>query len=192
LTHLDARGRARMVEVGDKPVTAREAVARGTIRMAPATLALIVSGRAPKGDVLAAARIAGIQAAKKTPELIPLCHAIALTSCEIELEPDRDGERLHVIARTRAADRTGVEMEALAAVAIAALTVYDMVKAVDRGMSIESIQLEEKRGGRSGDFSRARASGSAAPRRSRRRGARAGSPARSRTRRSRRPARRAR
>jgi cyclic pyranopterin phosphate synthase len=192
LTHLDARGRARMVEVGDKPVTTREAVARGTIRMAPETLALIVSGRAPKGDVLAAARIAGIQAAKQTPALIPLCHAIALTSCEIELEADRDGERLHVTARTRAADRTGVEMEALTAVAIAALTVYDMVKAVDRGMSIESIQLEEKRGGRSGDFSRARASGSAAPRRSRRRGARGAAPARSRTRRSRRPARRAR
>src|SRR5688500_20319738 len=121
-----------MVEVGDKPVTAREAVARGTIRMAPATLALIVSGRAPKGDVLAAARIAGIQAAKKTPELIPLCHAIALTSCEVELEPDPDGTRLHVTAVTRAGDRTGVGMEALVAVAIATRTVHDMRKQVAR------------------------------------------------------------
>ncbi len=154
LTHLDARGRARMVDVGDKERTEREAVAHAVVCMAPATMKLLVSGRAPKGDVLAVARIAGIQAAKRTPELIPLCHAIALTGTEVSLEPAADGRRLHVEARVRAHDRTGVEMEALTAASIAALTVYDMLKAVDRGMTIERIQLVEKRGGRSGHWRR--------------------------------------
>ncbi|MBZ0120584.1 MAG: cyclic pyranopterin monophosphate synthase MoaC [Sandaracinaceae bacterium] len=154
-THLDAEGRARMVDVGDKDVTSREAVASAVVRMQPATLTLLREGRAKKGDVLATARIAGIQAAKRTPELIPLCHQIALTSVEVHFEPDADGERIHVRAIARARDRTGVEMEALTAAAIASLTVYDMLKAVDRAMSIEHVRLEEKRGGKSGDFTRA-------------------------------------
>ncbi|MCC6877902.1 MAG: cyclic pyranopterin monophosphate synthase MoaC, partial [Sandaracinaceae bacterium] len=129
-THLDAEGRARMVDVGDKDVTSREAVASAVVRMQPATLTLLREGRAKKGDVLATARIAGIQAAKRTPELIPLCHQIALTSVEVHFEPDADGERIHVRAIARARDRTGVEMEALTAAAIASLTVYDMLKAV--------------------------------------------------------------
>ncbi len=153
LTHLDAEGRARMVDVGAKDVTDREAVASAVVRMEPATLALLRGGHAPKGDVLAVARVAGIQAAKKTPELIPLCHAIALTSVEVAfdwLEPDG----VRVEARARARDRTGVEMEALTAASVAALTVYDMLKAVDRGMRIEHVRLEEKRGGRSGHWQR--------------------------------------
>lgn len=154
-THLDAEGRARMVDVGDKDVTSREAVASAVVRMQPATLTLLREGRAKKGDVLATARIAGIQAAKRTPELIPLCHQIALTSVEVHFEPDADGERIHVRAIARARDRTGVEMEALTAAAIASLTVYDMLKAVDRAMSIEHVRLEEKHGGKSGDFTRA-------------------------------------
>jgi cyclic pyranopterin phosphate synthase len=154
LSHLDRKGHARMVDVGDKAVTARVAVARGRVRMRRATLALLTGGGAPKGDVLAAARIAGIQAAKKTPELIPLCHAIALTSVEVELTPGDDG--LAIEARVRCSDRTGAEMEALAAVSVAALTVYDMLKAVDRGMTIESIALHEKSGGRSGHYRRSR------------------------------------
>ena len=154
LTHLDARGRARMVDVGDKQVTQRVAVARGLVRMQPATLAVLTSGAAPKGDVLAVARIAGIQAAKKTPELIPLCHAIALTSVEVELSPDRAESGVRIEARVRATDRTGAEMEALAAVTVAALTVYDMLKARDRGMTIEAIALHEKSGGKSGRYRR--------------------------------------
>jgi cyclic pyranopterin phosphate synthase len=156
LSHLDARGRARMVDVGDKPVTQRVAVARGLVRMQPATLALLIAGAAPKGDVLAVARIAGIQAAKKTPELIPLCHAIALTSVEVELSPTPAENAVRIEARVRAADRTGAEMEALAAVAVAALTVYDMLKARDRGMTIEAIALHEKSGGKSGRYRRPR------------------------------------
>jgi len=154
LTHLDARGRARMVDVGDKAVTQRAAVARGRVRMQPATLELLASGAAPKGDVLGVARIAGIQAAKKTPELIPLCHAIALTSVELELELDADDSAVCIEARVRASDRTGAEMEALAAVSVAALTVYDMLKARDRGMTIEAIALHEKSGGKSGRYRR--------------------------------------
>ncbi|MCZ7685753.1 MAG: cyclic pyranopterin monophosphate synthase MoaC [Sandaracinaceae bacterium] len=142
-----------MVDVGAKDVTDREAVASAVVRMEPATLALLRGGHAPKGDVLAVARVAGIQAAKKTPELIPLCHAIALTAVEVAfdwLEPDG----VRVEARARARDRTGVEMEALTAASVAALTVYDMLKAVDRGMRIEHVRLEEKRGGRSGHWQR--------------------------------------
>jgi len=154
LTHVDARGNARMVDVGDKVVTRRSALARGTVRMQPETLALLRAGTAAKGDVLAAARIAGIQAAKKTPELIPLCHAIALTSVEVELTLDEAASAVQIAARTHALDRTGVEMEALTAVSVAALTVYDMLKAKDRSMSIDAIALHEKTGGKSGDYKR--------------------------------------
>jgi cyclic pyranopterin phosphate synthase len=154
LTHLDERGQARMVDVGDKAVTRRMAVARGVVRMQEATLELLCAGEAPKGDVLAAARIAGIQAAKKTPELIPLCHAIALTSVEIEFEPQLGSGVLGIVARVHALDRTGAEMEAMTAVAVAALTVYDMLKAKDRALTIEQIALHEKLGGKSGHFTR--------------------------------------
>ncbi len=154
LSHLDRRGQARMVDVGSKRVSEREAVAGGLVRMQPATMQLLLSGSAGKGDVLAVARVAGIQAAKRTPELIPLCHGIALTSCQVEFQPDADGERLWIRARARATDRTGAEMEALTAVSVAALTVYDMLKAVDRAMVIEQVALLEKRGGKSGRFKR--------------------------------------
>jgi cyclic pyranopterin phosphate synthase len=154
LSHLDARGQARMVDVGDKPSTERCAVARGRVRMQPETLAQLLEGRAAKGDVLATARIAGIQAAKRTPELIPLCHHVALTSCEVQFHPDESGSVLHIEGRADARDRTGVEMESLTAVSVAALTVYDMLKAVDRGMSIEAVELVEKSGGQSGHWVR--------------------------------------
>jgi cyclic pyranopterin monophosphate synthase len=154
LTHLDASGRARMVDVGDKPITARMALARGSVRMQPETLALLRSGKTTKGDVLAVARIAGIQASKRTPELIPLCHGIALTRCEVRFEVDVTKSTVHIEAETHALDRTGVEMEALTAVSVAALTIYDMLKAVDRRMVIGDIALHEKRGGKSGEFVR--------------------------------------
>lgn len=154
LTHLDARGQARMVDVGDKAVTRRRAVARARVVMQPQTLALITSGTASKGDVLATARIAGIQAAKRTHELIPLCHVIALTRVELELTADVASHAVEIEARAEAVDRTGVEMEALTAVSVAALTVYDMLKAKDRAMTIEAIALHEKSGGKSGDFIR--------------------------------------
>jgi cyclic pyranopterin monophosphate synthase len=154
LTHLDERGRARMVDVGGKPIARRMALARGRVRMQPQTLAMLVAGTAPKGDVLATARIAAIQAAKKTPELIPLCHALVLTSVEVELEPDETQSALEIAVRVHAMDRTGAEMEALTAVAVAALTIYDMLKAKDRSMTIEAIALHEKSGGKSGDFKR--------------------------------------
>ena len=159
-----------MVDVGEKATTQRLAVARGRVRMAAATMELLLSGNAKKGDVLATARIAGIQAAKRTPELIPLCHAIGLTSVELHFEPeaaDRDGSQdgsqddsqddsrcLNIAATVRALDRTGAEMEALTAVSVAALTVYDMLKAVDRAMVIEAVALHEKSGGKSGHFVR--------------------------------------
>jgi cyclic pyranopterin phosphate synthase len=142
-----------MVDVGPKPETAREAVAAGRVEMQPATLAAITAGTVPKGDVLAAARLAGIQAAKRTADLIPLCHPLRLTAVEVELVPQ--GAGLDLRARVRAFDRTGVEMEALTAVAVAALTIYDMCKAIDRGMTITRVQLEEKRGGKSGEWVRA-------------------------------------
>ncbi len=154
LTHLDEQGRARMVDVGDKDVTEREAVARGIVRMEPETLSRLEAGDTPKGDVLAVARVAGIQAAKRTPELIPLCHTVRLTSCEVTFRADEDGRRLHVQARARARDRTGVEMEALMAVSVAALTVYDMLKAVDRAMTIDEVHLIEKSGGKTGTWHR--------------------------------------
>lgn len=142
-----------MVDVAAKQVTAREALARAKVVMAPATLRVLTTGRAKKGDVLAVARVAGIQAAKRTPELIPLCHAIALTRCEISFEP-RGRNELQIEARVHALDRTGAEMEALTAVSIAALTVYDMLKALDRGMTIEHIALHEKHGGKTGSWTR--------------------------------------
>jgi cyclic pyranopterin phosphate synthase len=151
-SHLDAEGRARMVDVGAKPVSARDCVARGEVRMAEATLARIVEDRMPKGDVLATARLAGIQAAKRTHEWIPLAHALVLDAVEVRFEPvAAPGEAcLRIEARVRAQARTGVEMEALVAVSAAALTLYDMCKAVDRGMRIEAIRLVSKRGGKSG------------------------------------------
>lgn len=152
LTHLDAHGRARMVDVGDKPITHRVAVATGRIHMQPDTLQMIVSGGHAKGDVLAVARIAGIMAAKKTAELVPLCHPLALTSVSVELEPNSETGCIVCTARTETRDQTGVEMEALTAVQVALLTVYDMCKAVDRGMQIDGVRLLEKSGGRSGEW----------------------------------------
>lgn len=153
LTHLDSRGRASMVDVGAKPQTAREALAEATVRMRPETLKLIVSGRAKKGDVFAVARVAGIQAAKRTSELIPLCHQIPLHSVGIEFFPQKAGA-LRIEARARCSGQTGVEMEALTAAAVAALTVYDMLKAAERGIEIGGIRLLEKRGGKTGPWKR--------------------------------------
>jgi cyclic pyranopterin phosphate synthase len=154
LSHLDAAGRARMVDVGAKPVTERECVARGAVQMAAATLEAIATDRAPKGDVLAVARIAGIQAAKRTAEWIPLAHPLPLDAVEIELQPDPQASCVRIEARVRAHARTGVEMEALVAVAAAGLVVYDMCKAIDRDMRIEAVRLVAKRGGKSGTWSR--------------------------------------
>jgi len=154
LTHLDGRGRIRMVDVGEKPVTRREAIARGHVRMAPATLEAIVGGKLKKGESIAAARIAGIMAAKRTHEMIPLCHQIPLEVVEVEFRPDRAGSTLEIQARAVTDARTGVEMEAMVAVSAAALTIYDMAKAIDRAMEIGAIRLVTKRGGRSGDFVR--------------------------------------
>lgn len=155
LTHLDARGRIAMVDVGDKPITRREAVARGQVAMAPATLAAIVGGSLEKGEALAAARVAGIMAAKRTQEMIPLCHQIPLDLVEIEFRPSRTRSALEIEARTVTSARTGVEMEAMVAVSAAALTIYDMAKSIDRAMEIGTIRLVSKSGGRSGDFRRA-------------------------------------
>ena len=152
LSHLDAKGKARMVDVGDKPVTAREALARGEITMSATALRLIRTGALAKGDPLQVARLAGIMAAKKTAELIPLCHPLPLTHVRVELTPIRRGYRIE--ARVRTTSQTGVEMEALTAVAVAALTIYDMAKAVDKGMVIGDICLIEKKGGRSGHYRR--------------------------------------
>lgn len=151
LTHLDSQGRANMVDVTDKAVTSREAVAEALIRMLPQTLQMIVSGGHPKGDVFAVARIAGIQAAKKTSDLIPLCHPLMLTSIKVELSAEGD-DAVRILARCKLAGQTGVEMEALTAASVAALTIYDMCKAVDRGMVIENVRLLEKLGGKSGHF----------------------------------------
>ena len=153
LTHLDERGRARMVDVGAKPVTDRVAIARGHVEMKPATLRLITAGKIAKGEVLSVARIAGIQAAKRTSEWIPLCHPLALSSIVVDFAA-RGRNRIASEAEVRNSGKTGVEMEALTAVAAAALTIYDMCKAVDRGMTIGEIQLVEKRGGRSGVYRR--------------------------------------
>ncbi len=151
LSHLDESGRARMVDISAKADTAREAVARGTVRMEPETLALIQSGGMPKGDVIAVARLAGVMAAKRTHELIPLCHPLLLTDIDVEIVPDEAENALQISATVRTTGKTGVEMEALTAVSIAALTVYDMCKAVDRGMRVEGVRLARKRGGKSGE-----------------------------------------
>ena len=153
LTHVDERGAARMVDVSEKDVTHREALAESFVQMKPETLDLIVNGAAAKGDVFATARIAGILAAKRTSELIPLCHPIALTSVKVDLvscPPDR----VHILAEVRCDEKTGVEMEALTAASVAALTIYDMCKAVDRGMEIVTTRLLRKSGGKSGLFER--------------------------------------
>ena len=151
LTHLDSQGRANMVDVTDKAVTSREAVAQALVRMQPQTLQMIVSGGHPKGDVFAVARIAGIQAAKKTSDLIPLCHPLMLTSVKVELSAE-GVDAVLIVARCKLAGQTGVEMEALTAASVAALTIYDMCKAVDRGMTIETVRLLEKLGGKSGHY----------------------------------------
>jgi cyclic pyranopterin phosphate synthase len=154
LTHLDRRGRARMVDVSPKPVTRREAVARGEVTMRPETLARIAAGTLPKGDVLAVARLAGIMAAKRTAELVPLCHPLPLSYVDVELTPDTARARVLLESRVAVEARTGVEMEALTAVAVAGLTLYDMCKAVDREMTIGALRLVRKSGGRSGTFVR--------------------------------------
>ena len=150
LTHLDEAGRARMVDVSEKPATAREASAGGFVRMSPQTLKLALSGDARKGDVRAVAEVAGIMAAKKTAELIPLCHPLALTQVEVKVEAADDG--MSVTARVRTTGQTGVEMEALTAVSVACLTIYDMLKAAEKGMVIEATGLLSKSGGASGDW----------------------------------------
>ncbi len=152
LTHFDAAGNARMVDVSDKAVSARIAVARGRVEMAPATLQRIREGQIAKGDVLQVARLAGIMAAKKTAELIPLCHPLALSSVELALTPEAAGRGVEIEATVKITGKTGVEMEALTAVSVAALTIYDMCKAVDRGMRVEGVRLTHKSGGKSGDY----------------------------------------
>lgn len=152
LTHLDATGAAHMVDVGDKAVTQRQAVAEGAVTMRPETLAMILEGQAKKGDVIATARIAGIMAAKRTHELIPLCHPLLLTKVAVEIDPDPALPGLRVRATARVGGQTGVEMEALTAASVACLTIYDMAKAVDRGMVIGGIRLLEKSGGKSGHW----------------------------------------
>jgi molybdenum cofactor biosynthesis protein MoaC len=153
LSHLDKNGNARMVDVSAKDETAREALASALVRMRPETLALIQAREMPKGDVFACARVAGIMAAKRTPELIPMCHPIPITKASVDFEVLAE-DTLRITARVKSTYRTGVEMEALTAASVAALTVYDMCKAVDRGMQILQIQLEQKSGGKSGNFLR--------------------------------------
>ncbi len=154
LTHLDESGAAHMVDVTEKAITEREATAQAVVNMLPATLELIVSGGHKKGDVFSVARIAGIQAAKRCHELIPLCHPLLLTAIDVQLEADADNSCVHISARCKLTGQTGVEMEALTAASVAALTIYDMCKAVDRGMVISQLQLQEKRGGKSGQWQR--------------------------------------
>ena len=151
LTHLDEEGRARMVDVGHKPDTERLAVARGEVHVKPETLRLIQEGALKKGDVLTVAQLAGVMAAKRTAELIPLCHPLPLTHVEVNLTPNPTASRVEIEARVKTTHKTGVEMEALTAVSVAALTIYDMAKAVDRGMRVTNVRLVEKRGGQSGD-----------------------------------------
>jgi cyclic pyranopterin phosphate synthase len=152
LTHLDDKGRARMVDVGGKAETERMAVAKGEVHMRPETLRLIVDKGVPKGDVLSVAQVAGIMAAKRVPDLIPLCHPLLLTQVEVSLTPDEARSRIEITATARCRGPTGVEMEALTAVSVAALTVYDMAKAVERTMRIDGIRLVRKTGGKSGDL----------------------------------------
>ena len=152
LTHLDDQGNAKMVDVGDKDITSREAVARGHVSIQPETLQLIKEGLMKKGDVLTIAQLAGIMGAKKTSELIPLCHPLPLDRVDVDLELDEKEGRINITATAKTTARTGVEMEALTAVSVAALTLYDMCKSVDRGMRIETVRLVKKSGGRSGDI----------------------------------------
>ncbi|MGA2286559.1 MAG: cyclic pyranopterin monophosphate synthase MoaC [Dehalococcoidia bacterium] len=152
LSHVDESGRARMVDVSGKPETVREAVATGTVRMKPETLALIQSGGLPKGDVIAVAQLAGVMATKRTSDLIPMCHPLLLDNVDVRIRPDEAQSRLDITATVRSTGKTGVEMEALTAVVVAALTVYDMCKAVERGISIEGVRLLKKSGGKSGDI----------------------------------------
>lgn len=152
LTHFDARGNAAMVDVSAKPSTARSATARARVLMRPETLTLIREGRTAKGDVLGVARLAGIMAAKRTADLIPLCHPLPISAVEVELNPLPDGAAVEIAATVRTTGQTGVEMEALTAASVAALTIYDMCKAVDRGMHIEAIRVTHKDGGKSGEF----------------------------------------
>ena len=154
LTHLDTTGRARMVDVGDKPASDRRAVARAVVRVSPETAALVAAGDAPKGDVLSVARIAGIQGGKRTSELIPLCHPLSLSFLGVEASIDVDAGEITILAEARTTGPTGVEMEALTAASVAALTVYDMVKGIQRGAEIASVALESKSGGRSGEWNR--------------------------------------
>ena len=154
LTHLDSEGRAAMVDVSDKETTLRRAVARAVVRVSPQTARLVLAGDAPKGDVVSVARIAGIQAAKRTSELIPLCHQLPLSFVGIEASIDADAGTIELVAQAHTTAQTGVEMEALTAASVAALTVYDMVKGVERGASIERVELLEKSGGRSGHWTR--------------------------------------
>ena len=154
LTHIDDQGRARMVDVSGKPDTARRAVAAGLVRMAPQTLALALGGSGKKGDVRAVAELAGVMAAKRTADLIPLCHPLPLTKVVVTVSASEDGAGLSVTAEAATTGPTGVEMEALTAVAVACLTVYDMLKAADKAMTIEAVRLMEKTGGASGDFRR--------------------------------------
>lgn len=155
LTHIDEHGAARMVDVSAKQPTQREALAAGEVRMQPTTLALIQAGDVAKGDVLAVARVAGIMATKRTPELIPLCHPLPITSVTVDFEFDTERSVIAITSCVRCTGITGVEMEALTAVSVAALTIYDMAKAVDRSMAIQNIRLLEKHGGKSGDWVRA-------------------------------------
>jgi cyclic pyranopterin monophosphate synthase len=155
LTHLDSAGRARMVDVGAKPATERRAIAQAVVRVSPATAAAVRAGEAPKGDVIGVARIAGIQAAKRTSELIPLCHPLALSFVGVEGMVDVEAGEIRLTAEARTTGPTGVEMEALTAASVAALTIYDMVKGIERGAEIASVALLEKSGGKSGDWRRA-------------------------------------
>jgi cyclic pyranopterin phosphate synthase len=152
-THLDKQGKAKMVDVSEKPSTAREAVARGSVYMKPSTMKLIRDKAVPKGDVIAVARVAGIMAAKKAGELIPMCHPLNITSVSVDIKTDKKN-KIDIEARAKTVGQTGVEMEALTAVSAAALTIYDMCKAVDKEMTISDIMLTEKRGGKSGEFRR--------------------------------------
>ncbi len=154
LTHLDKEGKAKMVDVTEKPSTVREAIARGAVYVKPETLKLIQDKKIPKGDVLCVARVGGIQAVKKTSELIPMCHPLNITSVDIDLTLDNKKNKIDIEARVKVTGQTGVEMEALTAVSVAALTIYDMCKAVDKEMIISDVMLMEKKGGRSGHFKR--------------------------------------
>ena len=154
LTHIDEAGRARMVDVSDKPATERFAVAKGRLVMKPETLQLALTGTGKKGEVRAVAEIAGVMAAKRTSDLIPMCHPLAISSVKVAVEPSADGSGLEATARVKTTGPTGVEMEALTAVSVALLTLYDMLKAADKAMTIEAVRLVEKSGGASGDFRR--------------------------------------